>query len=55
MGDSAVVLLNPDVVAPDGEWQTYFFANWIPGAKTYESFREFMEDELNSRCEWSNR
>jgi HEAT repeat protein len=54
-GDSAVVLLNPGVIAPDGEWQTYFFANWIPGAKTYGSFREFMEDELNSRCEWRNR
>ncbi len=54
-GDSAVILLNPDVIAPDGEWQTYFFANWIPGAKAYGSFREFMEDELNSRCEWRNR
>ncbi len=54
-GDSAVILLNPDVTAPDGEWQTYFFANWIPGARTYSSFREFMEDELNSRCEWRNR
>jgi HEAT repeat protein len=55
VGDSAVVLLNPNVIAPDGEWQTYFFANWIPGARTYDSFREFMEEELNSRCEWRNR
>jgi HEAT repeat protein len=55
VGDSAVVLLNPSVIAPDGEWQTYFFANWIPGARTYRSFREFMEEELNSRCEWRNR
>jgi HEAT repeat protein len=54
-GDSAVVLLNPEGIAADGEWQTYFFANWIPGARTYGSFRELMEDELNSRCEWRNR
>jgi hypothetical protein len=55
VGDSAVILLNPDVIAPDGEWQTYFLANWIPGARSYDSFREFMVDELNSRCEWRNR
>jgi HEAT repeat protein len=55
VGDSAVALLNPDVIGPDGEWQTYFFANWIPGANTYGSFREFMEYELNCRCEWRNR
>jgi hypothetical protein len=55
VGDGAVVLLYPDVIAPDGEWQTYFFANWIPGARTFDSFREFVEDELNSRCEWRNR
>ena len=52
VGDSAVVLLNPDAVSPDGEWQTYFFASWIPGARGYRSFREFMEEELNGRCEW---
>jgi SMI1 / KNR4 family (SUKH-1) len=55
VGDGAVVLLNPDVVSPDGEWQTYFFANWIPGARGFRSFREFMEDELNRWCEWGNR
>jgi Tfp pilus assembly protein PilN len=54
VGDSAVVLLNPDAVSPDGEWQAYFFANWIPGARRYRGFRELMEDELNGRCEWRN-
>ena len=54
VGDGAVVLLNPDVVSPDGEWQTYFFANWNPGASGFRSFREFMEDELNRWCEWGN-
>jgi hypothetical protein len=54
VGDSAVVLLNPDAVSPDGEWQTYFFANWIPGARAFPSFRKFMEEELNAHCEWRN-
>ena len=52
VGDSAVVLLNPDAVSPDGEWQTDFFANWNPGAHGYRSFREYMEEGLNGRCEW---
>jgi HEAT repeat protein len=55
VGDSAVVLLNPKTVSSDGEWQTYFFANWMAGARPYGSFREFMEEELNGRCEWRNR
>ncbi|HEV2447116.1 MAG TPA: SMI1/KNR4 family protein, partial [Candidatus Sulfopaludibacter sp.] len=37
-GDGAVVLLNPNVKASDGEWQTCFFANWIPGARVHASF-----------------
>jgi SMI1 / KNR4 family (SUKH-1) len=45
-GDSAVVLLNPEVVTAAGEWETWFFANWLPGARRYSSFREFMEAEL---------
>ncbi|MBZ5619478.1 MAG: HEAT repeat domain-containing protein [Acidobacteriia bacterium] len=53
-GDSAVVLLNPAVISTDGEWETYFFANWIPGARPYRSFREFMEGEFNRLCEWRN-
>jgi len=52
VGDSAVVLLNPGAVSPDGEWQTHFFANWNPGARGHRSFREFMEEELNGGCEW---
>lgn len=27
-GDSAVLLLDPADVGPDGEWRGYFFANW---------------------------
>ena len=38
VGDSDVVLLNPDAASPDGEWQAYFFANWIPGAVEIGAF-----------------
>lgn len=47
-GDSAVVLLNPEVVTADGEWETWFFANWSPGAVRYPSFRAYVESELES-------
>lgn len=28
------------------EWETWFFANWIPGAHRHDSFLAFMESEL---------
>ena len=45
VGDGAVVLLNPKVVTPDGEWETWFFANWLPGAVRYRSFAEWLMEE----------
>jgi len=30
----------------NAEWETWFFANWIPGADRHQSFRAFMENEL---------
>jgi hypothetical protein len=44
-GDSAVYLLNPRVVAEDGEWEAWFFANWLPGATRYRSFVEMILKE----------
>ena len=44
-GDSAVVLLNPKVMTPEGEWETWFFANWLPGARRYRSFAEWLAAE----------
>jgi hypothetical protein len=46
VGDDAVLLLNPMVVWPDGEWETWFFANWLPGATRYRSFADWMRQEL---------
>jgi hypothetical protein len=53
IGDCAFVLLDPDEVSPDREWPAYFLASWSPGlVPSYPNFREFMEKELNGRCEW---
>jgi len=40
--DGAVLLLNPKVVTAEGEWETWFFANWLPGAQRYRSFAEWL-------------
>jgi hypothetical protein len=41
IGDSAIMLLNPEVSLEDGEWEAWFFAN-CGGAERYRSFRELM-------------
>jgi hypothetical protein len=48
IGDSAILLLNPRIVTPEGEWEAWFFANWLPGATRYRSFQELMEHERRS-------
>jgi hypothetical protein len=40
---TAVLLLNPKVVNPSGEWEAWFMAHWVPGANTYPSFWEMMQ------------
>lgn len=41
--ESELVLLNPFVVFPDGEWETIFSAAWIPGNERFRSFRDYLE------------
>jgi hypothetical protein len=48
VGDSAILLLNPKTVTASGEWEAWLFANWMPGAHRYRSFRELMEGEHES-------
>lgn len=48
IGDAAVYLLNPQVIDGTGEWEAWFFANWLPGVHRYRSFREMMEAEYSS-------
>jgi len=50
VGDSAVLLLNPEVMDDAGEWEAWMFANWLPGAHRYRSFRELMQGEHESFC-----
>ena len=50
-GDSAIYLLNPKIVTPDGEWEAWFFANWLPGAIRYRSFAEMIEAQYQSFCD----
>jgi hypothetical protein len=38
-----VLLLNPAVVFDDGEWEAWFFAPWLPGAKRYRSFWDMLQ------------
>src|SRR5262249_17846132 len=54
VGDGAVILLNPKVKTNNGEWQTYFLANWMAGARAHVSFGEFMRNEIEQCCEWRN-
>ncbi len=51
IGDDAIVLLNPMVVWPDGEWETWFFSNSSPGATRYRSFADWMSEELDQSFE----
>jgi hypothetical protein len=41
-GDAAVYLLNPRVTGADGEWETWFFANWSPEIERFRSFEQMM-------------
>jgi hypothetical protein len=47
-GDSAILLLNPQVVTAEGEWEAWFFGNWLPGAARYRSFWDLMQAEYKS-------
>jgi hypothetical protein len=48
IGDAAIMLLNPAVKTPDGEWQAWFFANWIPGADPHDSFVLMLQQEYET-------
>lgn len=50
-GDSAIYLLNPQVITEDGEWEAWFFGDWLPGADRYQSFREMMQAEYENFLE----
>jgi|SRR5579859_2954877 len=45
-GDLAMLLLNPKVINQDGEWEAWFFADWLLGAERCPSFWELMQREF---------
>ena len=45
---TGVYMLNPQVVFPDGEWEAWFYAHWLPGAIRYQSFWELMQAEYST-------
>ena len=42
--NSAIFLLNPQVIS-GGEWEAWFYANWLPGANRYRSFWDMLRME----------
>jgi len=50
-GEGAIYLLNPQVVAVNGEWEAWFLGDWLPGADRYCSFQEMMQAEYESFLE----
>ena len=50
-GESSIYLLNPQVVTEDGEWEAWFFGDWLPGADRYRSFQEMMQAEYKNFLE----
>lgn len=50
-GDSSIYLLNPQVTTANGEWEAWFFGNWLPGADRYRSFEELMQAEYQNFLE----
>lgn len=51
IGESTVYLLNPQVMTEDGEWEAWFFGDWLPGADRYRSFQEMMLAEYKNFLE----
>jgi SMI1 / KNR4 family (SUKH-1) len=50
-GEGAIYLLNPQVVNEDGEWEAWFFGDWLPGGDRYRSFQEMMQAEYKNFLE----
>ncbi|NRQ32484.1 SMI1/KNR4 family protein [Nonomuraea sp. NN258] len=46
--DDGAVLLNPHVKTPEGEWEAWYLAPWLAGARRYTSFWDLIVDQLRS-------
>ncbi|MGW4469776.1 SMI1/KNR4 family protein [Nonomuraea sp. NPDC004354] len=45
--DEGAFLLNPHIMTPDGEWEAWFMASWLPGATRFRSFWDLMRDQYS--------
>jgi len=50
--EGAIYLLNPKIITPEGEWEAWFFADWLPGARRHQSFQEMMQATLINVLEY---
>ncbi|XGV95158.1 MAG: SMI1/KNR4 family protein [Leptolyngbya sp. BL-A-14] len=50
-GDGVIYLLNPQIVTPEGEWEAWFFGDWLPGADRYQSFQDMIQAEYENFLE----
>jgi hypothetical protein len=41
-GDASILLLSPEVIDEDGEWECWHLASWYPGAARYPSFAAWL-------------
>jgi len=45
-GEGSILLLCPEVVTLEGEWECWHLGSWVPGALRYASFEEWMLEEF---------
>ena len=49
--NNGILLLNPEIIFENGEWEVWSFAPWRPGAIRYKSFIELIEYQHESILE----
>ncbi|MEU4406410.1 SMI1/KNR4 family protein [Streptosporangium sp. NPDC023963] len=49
--DDGTYLLNPHIKTPDGEWEAWYLAPWLPGAMRFRSFWDLMNGRLREYTE----
>lgn len=45
--DEGHFLLNPHIRTPDGEWEAWYLAHWLPGAERHRSFWDLVNDRFH--------
>jgi cell wall assembly regulator SMI1 len=52
-GDASCIFLNP-IIKHDDEWEVLEYGTWLPGARRYKSFRQFMITMHENNLRMSN-